>query len=127
MSDPTYDIKDTFIMESVGKAFEQFEDALGLLSTKKPQVKVSPGLLKTNAAECVYKLDNNTPPLAFLRMNINAGDKNKRYEFQADTVGTGILNMRLVWRASTGGNRTFSSEELAEYCFDEILNTSPVA
>jgi hypothetical protein len=125
--DPTADIKDTFISESLFDAFERFEQALAEhVEQSSSKVKISSGGMQTQHAQCSYRLDTNTPR-PVIRVTIASGDnKPIKHEFVADTVGSGILNMRLVWRDQSGG-QLLSSVELAEFCFNELVATSPVA
>lgn len=125
MSDPTADIKDTFVSESLLEAFDRFETALAEHAKKHPQIKHSSGSMNSGSVECVYKLDTNTAQPA-IRMAIAQGDQRSKHEFCADAVGNGILNMRLIWR-DRDNNRTFSSEELAEHCLTELMATDTVA
>jgi hypothetical protein len=126
MTEPTTDIKDTFIAETLAESFARFESAL----EQRIKDSAASGLAKTASGiqspqgQCNYKLDANakTPLIRVMIMN-EQGEAKKR-EFFADAVGTGILKMRLVWREKEG-NQEYSSEELAEFCFNELL--TPVA
>lgn len=126
--DPTADIKDTFISETLMDGFDKFEESLSQRAKQHPGVKLTSGGLVSDHAQCSYKLDTNSvrPAMVVVVASMKQQDQRAKFKFVADTVGTGILNMRLVWRQD-GGGQLLNSDELAEFCFNELVAVSPVA
>jgi hypothetical protein len=73
-------------------------------------------------------LDSNRarPAIVVVVASMTQQDQRTKFQFVADAVGMGILNMRLVWRDENGG-QLLNSDELAEFCFNELLALTPVA
>jgi hypothetical protein len=126
--DPTADITDTFIAETLFDGFEKFEASLAQRAKQHAAVKLTAGGLASPDAQCSYKLDSNRarPAIVVVVASMTQQDQRTKFQFVADAVGMGILNMRLVWRDENGG-QLLNSDELAEFCFNELLALTPVA
>jgi len=121
--DPTADIKETFISETIKDGFEKFGQKLHE-HAKAKNVRCTANGVETDKAQCSYGLDTSgARPV--IRVMIASGDDRNKYEFTADAIGTGILNMKLAWREKTGG-QLLSNDELAEFCFNEFLSSAGV-
>ena len=123
--DPTADIKETFISETIKDGFANFEKKLEEHAKAAADVTRTANGFQTEHAEMTFRLDtSNARPI--IRLMISAGDNRSKYEFTADATGTGILKMQLAWREKTGG-QLLSTDQLAEFCFNEFLSSRVTA